>query len=172
MIRILTPNDAESYQNLRLLSLKTDPLAFLSTYDVETKYDISYFRQKIFNSTKSPNYGIYGYLNIRNLMAFAQLADSFYNNKRHITYLNEVYVHPDYRRKRIATKLVEYLVNKAKESLLLEQLHLRVNSGNISAISFYEKLGFNKIAVLKDSVKNPDNTYQDEYFYCLYLKNH
>jgi len=171
MIRILTPNDTEIYRQLRLLSLKTDPLAFLSTYDVETKYDLSYFRQKIFNSIKHPLYGIYGLFDKDKLVAFAQLADSYYKNKRHIAYLNEVYVHTDLRRKGVASKLVKHLIDKAKENPLLEQLHLRVNSQNSGAISFYEKLGFEKVTVLKDAVKNPDNTYQDEYFYCFYIKS-
>ena len=171
MIRILTPNDTANYKNLRLLSLKTDPLAFLSTYEDESTFDFSFFHQKIFSTTKEPIYGIYGYFTKGELITFAQLADSFYHNKRHIAYLNEVYVHPDFRRRGLASKLAKYLIAKAKENPVLEQLHLRVNSGNISAISLYEKLGFNKVAVLTTAVKNPDNTYQDEYFYCFYLKN-
>jgi len=170
MIRALTPQDSDIYKKLRLLSLQTDPLAFLSTFEIESSYPPFYFRQKIASSLKAPAYGVYGFFDENTLQATAQLADSYYHNKRHIAFLNEVYVNPEYRRKGIATKLVNYLIAKAKENPALEQLHLRANSGNRGAISFYEKLGFKRIAVLKDAVKNSDNSYQDEHFYSLELK--
>lgn len=165
MIRLLTENDTIDYKYLRLQSLKTDPLSFLSTYDVEINYSNLFFQRKITNTLKAPIYGIYGYLTNNKLIAYAQLTNSYYFNKRHTAYINEIYVHPKFRKKQIATKIIEHLIEKAKEVKVLEQLVLRVNSKNKNAISLYEKLGFKKQAVLKNAVKNPNGTYQDEIFY-------
>jgi ribosomal protein S18 acetylase RimI-like enzyme len=165
MIRLLNENDAIDYKQLRLYSLKTDPLSFLSSYNIESKYTFLFFRNKIINSTKKPIYGIYGYTINNKLIAYAQLSDAFYFNKRHIAYLNEIYVHPKYRKKKIATKIINHLIEKAKKIVTIEQLILKVNSKNKNAISLYEKLGFKKQAILKNSVKNFDGTYQDEIFY-------
>lgn len=167
MIRLLTEDEAILYKNLRLHSLKTDPISFLSTYEVESHYDLSFFVRKIINTTKPPFYGIYGFFEDNKLIAYALLSDSYYYNKRHIAYINEIFVEPNYRNKNIATKLIKFLIKKAKEEKRLEQIHLKVNSQNKKAISLYEKLGFKKHASLKNAVKNPDRTYQDECFFVL-----
>ena len=171
MIRLLTEKDINQYLKIRLQSLKTDPKAFLSTFESESKLPLEYFQHKIRNATKDPIFGYYGIINESRLIACAQISESSLDKKRHIAYFYELYVIPEFRRKGYATRLINYLIEKIRSQKEVGQIELRVNSGNISAITLYEKLGFKKIATLPHSVKEPDGSYQDEYFYCLSLNN-
>src|SRR3989344_6100987 len=144
MIRPLVAKDAIGYQKLRLLSLKTDPAAFVSLYVSEVNNPIVYYRNKIQYSAKEPVFGVYGDFKNDKIIATAQLGYSYYPKKAHTAFLYEIYVHPDFRRKGIATNLIKHLVGLAKSLSEIEQLELRVNSKNISAIKIYEKLGFKK----------------------------
>ncbi len=170
MIRQLKRNDASLYKILRNLSLNSDPLSFLSTSDSESLFSVGFYEAKIENSIKLGVFGFYGFFLDNRLMAYVQLTDGYYPKKRHVGFINEMFVHPDYRRQKIASKLLDFVIKKAKTNPVLEQLHLRVNSRNTSAIKFYEKIGFKRIATFPNSVKEPDGSYQDEYIYCRILK--
>ncbi len=54
----------------------------------------------------------------------------------------------DYRRRRVATKLLRRAIDFLMTQRILE-LWLEVNLKNVEAASLYSKLGFEKIAVLK-----------------------
>ena len=65
-----------------------------------------------------------------------------------------VAVHPDFRRKGIAEKLIEQLVAELKgrgsHALMLE-----VRASNAPAIALYEKLGFVQVGCRKNYYRNP-----------------
>ena len=65
-----------------------------------------------------------------------------------------VAVHPDFRRKGIAEKLINHLVeelkNRGSHTLLLE-----VRASNAPAIALYEKLGFTQVGCRKNYYHNP-----------------
>ena len=65
-----------------------------------------------------------------------------------------VAVHPDFRRRGVAEKLVlELVATLAKQDN--HCLTLEVRSSNVSAISLYEKLGFAQIGLRKNYYRNP-----------------
>lgn len=165
MIRLLTLLDYEIYRTIRLASLKSDPLSFLSTYQDESIKPNNYFQQKISYSIKQPFWGFWGYFDGNELVAYLQIADGYFSKKRHIAYIYEVYVLPKKRRKNFATLLVKSILQKLNTHPEIEILELKVNSKNTIAIAFYEKLGFKKIATLPLAVKEPDGSYQDEYIF-------
>lgn len=171
MIRLLDKKDAGTYRKLRLKSLETDPLSFVSQLVYEEKYPEDYFLSKIVNSTKLPIYGIYGYFVKGKLIATAQLGFSYYAKKVHIAYLYEIYVLPEYRRKAIASKFIKNLIKLTKSVKKIEFIELKVNSKNKDAIRFYENLSFKRIATLPRSVKEPNGSYQDEFIYRLHIKS-
>lgn len=63
-------------------------------------------------------------------------------------------VHPDYRRRGIAEKLIEALVN-ALEEKGSRALSLEVRASNGPAIALYEKLGFAQVGLRKNYYRNP-----------------
>lgn len=62
--------------------------------------------------------------------------------------IDNIFVLKEYRNKKIGTKLMEYLVNIAKENNLIN-ITLEVRESNIVAIHLYEKIGFAKVAIRK-----------------------
>ena len=70
------------------------------------------------------------------------------------TDMMNVAVHPDYRRQRIAEKLIDALVGelKARESHCLT---LEVRATNEPAKALYEKLGFTQVGLRKNYYRNP-----------------
>lgn len=166
MIRRLTLSDADQYQKLRFLSLKTDPQAFLATHNQESTYPISYYSSTIKNCTKPPIFGIYGVFENNQLIANARLSPDYFPKTQHLCNIFEVYVHPDYRGQQIAQKILKHLIIQAKTYPQLEQIHLKVNSQNTKAIALYKKLNFKHIATRPKVIKE-NNSYQDEFMYCL-----
>ena len=65
-----------------------------------------------------------------------------------------VAVHPDFRRKGIAEKLLRFLIDVAKESNMFV-ITLEVRNSNIPAIKLYEKCDFSNVGVRKNYYKNP-----------------
>lgn len=169
-IRLLNDGDAESFKKLRIESLKKDPLSWHSSIAEEENVGDSFFKAKINNSLYPPIFGYYGIFENENLLGYAQIAANFYNKKRHIATFYDVVVSEEARRKSVGTELISVLIEKARSANFIEQLHLKVNSENIGAIKFYEKLGFEKIATIKDAVKEKDGTYQDEYEFVFSIK--
>lgn len=55
-------------------------------------------------------------------------------------------VHPDYRRRGIAEKLIDY-VSKDCQEQDIETIQLEVRAGNVPAISLYEKCGFVRVGL-------------------------
>lgn len=67
--------------------------------------------------------------------------------------INYIYTVEKARRKNIATKLFDFMVEKCKE-LNCKNITLEVRESNNSAISFYEKMGFKKSAIRENYYKN------------------
>ena len=70
------------------------------------------------------------------------------------TDMMNVAVHPDWRRKGIAEKLITVLISDLK-TLGSHCLTLEVRSSNVAARSLYEKLGFSQIGLRKNYYRNP-----------------
>lgn len=68
----------------------------------------------------------------------------------------------------IGTQLMNYALVKAKE-VGFHRIELSVRTFNNEGIALYEKLGFEKVGILKE-VELIDNKYADEYLYQIILK--
>ena|SRR3989338_10357652 len=165
MIRLLTPNDAAGYRQLRLKALISDPKAFLSSLEFEEKIPLTNFANKLLRNATPPVYGFYGYINQENsLSGYIHLANEWIFKRRHIVTFNELYVLPDFRRQGIAAELINHCLTLLKNIPDKEQVELHVNSENHQAIKLYQKLGFVQVATLPKAVKETDG-YQDEHLF-------
>ena len=63
-------------------------------------------------------------------------------------------VHPDYRKNRVATFLLDTLLSQARMSGT-RTAHLEVRSSNSKALNLYKKFGFSLISVRKNYYKAP-----------------
>jgi ribosomal protein S18 acetylase RimI-like enzyme len=170
-VRLLTPEDAEAFKKIRLSSLVDDPLSWLSSLEEEKDLPTYAFSNKIKYATTPPIFGYYGYFNDGDLLAYAQLSSSFWNKKKHVVNIYDVCVTKEDRRKSIGSKLMTFIIKNVKKTPGMEQIHLWVTSQNSAAISFYEKLGFKKVASTKNTVKELNGSYQDEILYTLNIRS-
>ena len=76
-------------------------------------------------------------------------------------HIGNIAVHPDYRKKGVATKLLNELLKDSKKEHGTNNYLLEVRISNEPAISLYKKLGFEELVVRKHYYKNPDGTYED-----------
>ena len=73
--------------------------------------------------------------------------------------ITNIAVLKDFRRQKIAQKMLEKLIEKAKNKNLCT-LSLEVRKSNTAAINLYEKFDFKKVGERKDYYKNPtENAY-------------
>ena len=68
--------------------------------------------------------------------------------------ITNIAVHPDYRRRGIAKKLLESAIREAKKRGL-SLLTLEVRLSNTAAISLYENYGFRRVGERKRYYSNP-----------------
>lgn len=66
-------------------------------------------------------------------------------------------VDPEYRKRKIATNLIDYLISELDENLKLITLEVRAN--NTVAIHLYDKFGFEVVNVRKKYYANGDDAY-------------
>ena len=71
-------------------------------------------------------------------------------------HITNIAVHPDYRRRAIATKFIEHFINHAKENNF-EFITLEVRESNTPAISCYKKFGFEDVGVRKNYYEHKEN---------------
>lgn len=69
-------------------------------------------------------------------------------------YINNVAVHPEYRRRGIAAALISLLAEQA-QAIGLAFLTLEVRESNAPAIALYEKLGFTTVGRRKNYYEKP-----------------
>lgn len=91
---------------------------------------------------------VYGYYDNVKLVGFIHILKTF-----ECLEIINVVVDTDYRKKGIATKLIDYL-NECYDDV--EYILLEVNEKNSNAINLYNKLGFNVINVRKKYYGNDD----------------
>ena len=91
---------------------------------------------------------VYGYYDNDKLVGFIHILKTF-----ECLEIINVVVDTDYRKKGIATKLIDYL-NECYDDV--EYILLVVNEKNSNAINLYNKLGFNVINVRKKYYGNDD----------------
>lgn len=68
-------------------------------------------------------------------------------------YVTNIAVLPEYRRRGIGQKLIEYMINDCKEQLEFISLEVRVS--NNAAVSLYKKFGFERVGLRKNFYTKP-----------------
>ena len=144
-IRRLTPADAILYRQIRLAGLKNNPEAFGSTFDRESAQPLSWFRERLGSSQ------VFGAFRDTELLGIAGLAIHNGEKEAHKGLLWGMYVRPDARNVGIGRRLVEAVIETARQRVELIQLSVVV--GNEPARQLYARLGFVEYGIEKDSLK-------------------
>lgn len=70
-------------------------------------------------------------------------------------------IHHDYQDKGIGTKLMQYLLDWAKQNEQTKMICLSVHANNLRAIALYKKMGFKEFGYLKNCIEDTDGSFTD-----------
>lgn len=164
-IKIVTPNEAESYNILRLEALLDTPDAFVVLYEDALNKPIEKTRGQL-ASEHSVTFGAY---DDGKLIGNMTLMRNTVPKMNHRASIVAVYVSPAYRGTGTANDLMKKLMEYAETWEGLEQLDLMVASHNLRAKNFYLRYGFEKYGTEVHSMKTGDR-YIDEDLMVKFIK--
>lgn len=126
------------YRDLRLDALKTEPLAFASSYEENVSKPDSHW-QEHFNSSKS----YYLFAQDQNQLIGMVL---FYwderPRRRHIANIAGTYVKPAYRGQGLGKLLMKKIIDAIKQNPQFTKIKISVNTVQSAASALYAKCGF------------------------------
>jgi RimJ/RimL family protein N-acetyltransferase len=143
-IRVLTPDDAALYREVRLEALQHHPDAFTSTYERESTQPLSFFAERIATST------VFGAFRGDTLVGVAGFARQP-GKHAHKGTLWGMYVRPAARQSGFGQRLIEAVLDLARREV--EQIQLVVVADNQPARRLYARLGFEEYGYEKQATK-------------------
>ena len=146
------PADAVLYRDIRLEALQANPEAFGSTFELENARPLSWFSDRLGDST------VLGAFRNAKLVAIAGFAVQQGQKMAHKGILWGMYVRPAARNLKVGRRLVEAVCDHARRQV--ELIQLTVVRDNEQARSLYTRLGFLEYGVEKNALKQ-DGRYYD-----------
>jgi ribosomal protein S18 acetylase RimI-like enzyme len=150
-LRQLLPTDAASYRAIRLEALRDTPDAFSSTYEAEKDRPLDAFAARLRDSH------VVGAFDGARLVGIAGFYVQPGPKQAHKGMLWGMYVRPTHRGCGLGRRLVEAIIEHARQSV--ELLQLFVVSDNRTARELYRKLGFVEYGIERHATK-----YRGRYF--------
>jgi len=147
MIRVarLPPKRWEAYKALRLEALRTDPPAFGSSVEEESRFSEDVWRERIKNVIFALSDG-----------TPVGLLSCVYNNRtktKHIVNIYSVYVTPGYRGQGIGHMLLDRALAEIRKKRRIIKAALSVNAQMRPAVGLYNKAGFVEVGRARNELK-------------------
>jgi RimJ/RimL family protein N-acetyltransferase len=150
-IRMLTPADAASYRDIRLAGLKNSREAFDSTFERENAQPLVWFCDRLDSSQ------VFGAFRSMGLLGIAGFVSREGEKEAHKGLLWGMYVRPDARKAGVGRRLVEAVIEFARQRV--EVIQLAVVSDSARARRLYARLGFSEYGVERNSLKQNGQYY-------------
>lgn len=161
-IRTLDKNlDLAAFREIRVESAQNSPETFRATVEDMKSKTVQDFQEHISGAQEGDF--IVGAFVEGELVGVAALYHESYEKLSHKVTIGSLYVKPQHRKIGIATKLIDEVVQRVKDSGGIRLINLSVITTNISAVRLYEKLGFVTYGNEPNSVY-VNGTYYDEQF--------
>jgi ribosomal protein S18 acetylase RimI-like enzyme len=150
-IRPLTSADAASYRYIRLAGLRDSPEAFDSTFERENAQPPAWFCDRLDSSQ------VFGAFCSTELLGIAGFASHEGEKEAHKGQLWGMYVRPYARKAGVGRRLVEAVIEFARQRV--EVIQLAVVSDSARARWLYARLGFLEYGVERNSLKQGQQYY-------------
>lgn len=158
-LRLLTPDDATAFRELRLAALQQCPTAFTADYATELSRPLSHFAAQI--RTLPDNFIVGAFQDL----ALAGIA-GFYRSEgaklRHKGNIWGMYVAPDLRGSGAGRRILEDIIARAFQLDGIIQIHLSVVADNQRARSLYLASGFKSLGLELRAIQVDGRFYDDE----------
>jgi ribosomal protein S18 acetylase RimI-like enzyme len=152
-IRLLTPDEAALYRDIRLEGLRHDPDAFSSTFERESAMPLAWFAERI---VKGNVFGAFANGTLAGVAGYWPRSGVKVSHKAGLW---GMYVRASARKLGLGQRLMEAVVNHATGRV--ELLQLGVASDNEAACRLYRKMGFSEYGREMKALKQ-DGRYFDE----------
>ncbi|WP_079912735.1 GNAT family N-acetyltransferase [Paenibacillus sp. 32352] len=159
VIRIIAPEDAESFWDLRLNALKNNPEAFSANYEDSVTATLESVRSRIQVSDDNFIVGAFSNNTVIGMVGFVRERTKKLNHKGNIW---GTYVAQEFRGRGIGRKLMEETIIRAKKLEGLTQINLGVITFNEAAKRMYESLGFKSYGIEVKSMKHVGKYFDEE----------
>jgi RimJ/RimL family protein N-acetyltransferase len=156
-IRILGPDDAASFQELRLQGLQTDPVAFGSSFTEEEHRSIQEIAQRL---SAADSYVFGAFTDTGQLIGMTGLVREKHTKSHHKAIIWGMVVDPEFRGQGIGRSLLRAALSHASDLPGLRQVNLSVVTTNQAAYALYLSCGFEVFGLEQDSVE-VDGEYYD-----------
>src|ERR1700692_2527423 len=145
--------DAALYRDIRLEALRANPEALGSTFEIENTLSLSLFFDRLGTST------VFGAFSNTGLVGIAGFEIQQGQKRAHKGTLWGMYVRPDGRGTGIGRRLVEAVLDLARQRV--ELIQLAVVQDNEQARRLYASLGFLEYGLEKNALKRDGRYYDD-----------
>ena len=139
-VRKLTENDWETLKIIRLNALKTDPIAFGSSYEEEKTRDEAFWRSRTQGA-------IVAFINDE-AVGLISYKDEERLKTKHKSGIYSVFVNPKYRGYKIGSQLLEEALHQIEQNKAIIKINLSVVDLQKAAIKLYESMGFKVVGKL------------------------
>ena len=146
-IRRLVPADATLYRDIRLEGLRRSPEAFGSTFEAEDARPLAFFSERLGGSAA------FGAFHGSELVGIAGLLIREGQKEAHKGLLVGRYVRPSARNAGVGRRLVETIIEFARQRV--ELIQLSVVSDNEPARRLYERLGLVEYGIARSRAAHP-----------------
>lgn len=157
----LSPDEWKTYKDLRLRSLQEYPEAFGGSYEEEVCYPDNQWKNYLQDSLR-PDGTVFLFARLDNKvvgMAGARIKKTLKNH--HSATIFSVYVAPEARNRKIASRLLETILEELKNRSIVKA-NLIVNVQQKAAFKLYRRMGFHVVGFLEQEFC-VDGQFQDFY---------